>query len=70
MYECYVCTKTNKTGGKPTSQYVQILGKSQSDVDTIGDRTEAADGTKSDYKPQTFLGRRSNINQKFESMFS
>jgi hypothetical protein len=53
----YVCTvyadkidRTNKIGGKPTSQYVQMLGKSQQGVDITGDRVKAIDGAKSGYK--------------------
>jgi hypothetical protein len=42
--------KTNKTGNKPTSQYVQMLGKSQQGVDITGDRVKAIDGAKSGYK--------------------
>jgi hypothetical protein len=41
---------TNKTRGKPTSQYVQILGKSWPYVDIVGDRVKAIDGAKSGYK--------------------
>jgi hypothetical protein len=39
--------RTVETGGKPTSQYVQILGKSQQGVDITGDAAKAIDGTKS-----------------------
>jgi hypothetical protein len=52
-YECHVCTvyadKTDgadETGGKPTSQYIQILGKSQQGVDITGDRVKVIDGAK------------------------
>jgi hypothetical protein len=42
--------RTVETGSKPTSQYVQILGKSQQGVDITGDAAKAIDGTKSGYK--------------------
>ena len=57
MHECHVCTmyvdKTDRTieiGGKPTSQYVQTLGKSQQGVDITGEGAKAIDGAKSGYK--------------------
>jgi hypothetical protein len=57
MYECHVCTvyadktdRTDETGGKPTSHYIQILGKSQQGVDITGDRVKVIDGAKSGYK--------------------
>jgi hypothetical protein len=62
--------RTIETGGKPTSQYVQILGKSQQGVDITGDGAKAIDRAKSGYKAQTFLGRRPNIDKKSESQFS
>jgi hypothetical protein len=50
--------RTIETGGKPTLQYVQILGKSQSDVDITGDKVKAIDEAKSGYKVQPFLGKK------------
>jgi hypothetical protein len=42
--------RMNETGGKPTSQYVQTLDKSQQGVDITGDGAKAIDGAKSGYK--------------------
>jgi hypothetical protein len=42
--------RMNETRGKPTSQYVQTLDKSQQGVDITGDGAKAIDGAKSGYK--------------------